>query len=32
MDLFKIHGKEVIVKTENGDKYFVKDNTISVEI
>lgn len=32
MHLFKIHGKEVVVKTENGDKYYVKDNTISVEI
>ena len=32
MHLFKIHGKEVVVKTENGDKYFVNENTISVEI
>jgi len=32
MHLFKIHGKEVVVKTENGDKYFVNQNTISVEI
>lgn len=30
--LFKIYGKEVVVKTENGDKYFVNENTISVEI
>jgi len=32
MHLFKIYGKEVVVKTENGDKYFVNENTISVEI
>jgi len=32
MHLFKIHGKEVVVKTKNGDKYFVNENTISVEI
>jgi len=32
MHLFKIYGKEVVVKTENGDKYFVNQNTISVEI
>ena len=32
MHLFKIHGKEVVVKTKNGDKYFVNENTISIEI
>lgn len=32
MHLFKIHEKEVVVKTENGNKYFVYENTISVEI
>ena len=32
MHLFKIYGKEVVVKTENGDKYFVNEYTISVEI
>lgn len=32
MHLFKIYGKEVVVETKTGYKYFVNENTISVEI
>lgn len=32
MHLFKIYGKEVVVKNKNGYQYFVNENTISIEI